>query len=369
MAYRKLWQGSSGYDVYDLQRKLNENGYDLDVDGGFGRKTRAAVIDYQRKNRLAVDGVVGEETWGSLLARERDLQKGESTAKQVLSGVSDETADRLAALEQGYRPSDEVAAADAERISMAAMEPQNYESSYNEQIAAIYEEMKNRPDFTYDPEKDENYQRYARFYQNAGRDAMEDTMGQAAALSGGYHSSYAQAAAQQTYQQYLEKLAQLIPQLRSEARKGYDRQGESLQDRYEQLQGMEREEYDRWMDRKKSWQEAAALTQRQYENLQEQDRRNYEQMLKYFSDKAKTEQKASGGMRVNSGKTAPAEEKKPSLSSAASASLERAMGNYLRSGDDTSARALAGKYVSRMTPAQKKKMSELFNRFGVQMQQ
>ena len=197
---------------------------------------------------------------------------------------------------------------------------------------------------------------------------MEDTMGKAAALSGGYHSSYAQAAAQQMYQQYLEKLAQLIPQMGNKAKEEYDRQGEMLQDRYERLQGMEREEYDRWKDRKKSWQEDAVLTQRRYEDLQEQDRRNYEQMLKYFSDKAKAEQKASGGMRANSGKTVPAEGKKPSLSSAASASLERAMGNYLRGGDDTSAYALAEKYAPRMTPAQKRKISGLFNGFGVQLQ-
>ena len=367
MAYKILRQGSSGNDVYDLQRKLNMSGYDLDVDGIFGRNTRSAVRDYQRKNRLAVDGIVGKETWGSLLAQEQDLQKEESTAKQVLSGVSDETVDRLASLEQGYRPSDEVMAADAERLSMVAMKPQNYESSYNDQIAAIYEEMKNRPDFTYDPEKDENYQHYARFYQKAGRDAMEDTMGKAAALSGGYHSSYAQAAAQRMYQQYLEKLVQLIPQMENRARDEYDRQGKSLQDRYEQIQDMEREEYDRWMDQKKSWQDATAQTQKQYEDLQKQDRRNYEQMLKYFSDKAKTEQKASDGMRVNSGKTPSAEEKKPSLSSVASASLERAMGNYLRGGDDISARALADKYELRMTPAQKKRMSELFNRFGLQL--
>ena len=339
----------------------------MDVDGIFGRNTRSAVRDYQRKNRLAIDGIVGKETWGSLLAQRQDLQEGESTAKQVLSGVSDETADHLAVLEQGYQPSDEVAAADAERRSMAAMKPQNYESSYDEQIAAIYEEMKNRPDFAYDSGKDENYQHYVRVYQKAGRDAMEDTMGKAAALSGGYHSSYAQAAAQQMYQQYLEKLAQLIPQFGSKAREEYDRQGRSLQERYKQMQDMEREEYDRWMDQEKMWQDAAALSQRQYEDLQEQDRRNYEQMLKYFSDKARTEQKASNGMHVNSGKTISTEEKKPSLSSVASASLERAMGNYLRGGDESSARALAGKYESRMTPAQKKRMTELFNRFGLQL--
>ena len=59
---RALWRGSSGSSVRDLQTKLNQNGYKLDVDGVFGNKTYNAVLDYQRKNKLAVDGVVGNET-------------------------------------------------------------------------------------------------------------------------------------------------------------------------------------------------------------------------------------------------------------------------------------------------------------------
>lgn len=63
----KLWRGSTGDSVRDLQRKLNANGYKLDEDGVFGNNTYNAVVDYQRKYNLRVDGVVGEETWGSLL--------------------------------------------------------------------------------------------------------------------------------------------------------------------------------------------------------------------------------------------------------------------------------------------------------------
>ena len=62
-----LSYGSSGDAVKELQTNLNTvGGYNLDVDGGFGKKTKAAVVDYQKKNGLAVDGVVGDETNGSL---------------------------------------------------------------------------------------------------------------------------------------------------------------------------------------------------------------------------------------------------------------------------------------------------------------
>ena len=51
--------GSKGDDVKNLQKLLNNNGYNLVVDGLFGRGTLAAVKDYQVKNSLNADGVVG----------------------------------------------------------------------------------------------------------------------------------------------------------------------------------------------------------------------------------------------------------------------------------------------------------------------
>ena len=49
----------------------------------------------------------------------------------------------------------------------------------------------NREDFQYDVNADALYQQYKDRYVELGKDAMEDTMGQAAALTGGYGSSYA----------------------------------------------------------------------------------------------------------------------------------------------------------------------------------
>lgn len=61
-----LERGSSGEEVKKLQRRLNELGYDLSVDGDFGENTEAAVEDFQEKNDLSVDGVVGPKTWAKL---------------------------------------------------------------------------------------------------------------------------------------------------------------------------------------------------------------------------------------------------------------------------------------------------------------
>lgn len=38
------------------------------IDGIFGTRTREAVVAYQRQKGLAPDGIVGQQTWNSLLS-------------------------------------------------------------------------------------------------------------------------------------------------------------------------------------------------------------------------------------------------------------------------------------------------------------
>ena len=61
----KLWRGSRGDSVRDLQQKLNANGYKLAEDGVFGSNTYNAVLDYQRKNNLAADSLLLAGRWNS----------------------------------------------------------------------------------------------------------------------------------------------------------------------------------------------------------------------------------------------------------------------------------------------------------------
>ena len=66
--YPLLRSGSQGNFVYLLQFILNQYGYNLTVDGIFGSRTLNAVRDFQRNNSLSVDGLVGTNTWRTLLA-------------------------------------------------------------------------------------------------------------------------------------------------------------------------------------------------------------------------------------------------------------------------------------------------------------
>ena len=64
-----LRKGNTGEYVTLLQTKLLQKGYDLGrygVDGDFGSATLTAVKQFQRDHGLAVDGVVGKNTWAAL---------------------------------------------------------------------------------------------------------------------------------------------------------------------------------------------------------------------------------------------------------------------------------------------------------------
>ena len=57
-----LKQGSHGQDVSQLQRDLNQLGFELAEDGIFGQKTHNAVITIQTIFGYDVDGIVGPAT-------------------------------------------------------------------------------------------------------------------------------------------------------------------------------------------------------------------------------------------------------------------------------------------------------------------
>ena len=368
--YTMVAYGSQGSAVKQLQSELNKRGYQLDEDGVFGKKTKAAVRDYQKKNRLTmVDGIAGDETWGSLLsaptaAEQQAAAAAAEEAARPEARVTESTARRLAELEKGYQPSEDVAAARAYRDSVAAMQPGGYSSGFEDQLQALYDQIAGRESFSYDPEEDETYRRYARLYAAQGAAAMEDTMGQAASLTGGYGSSYAQAAGQQAYDRYLGELAALVPELRQAALAEYRQEGQALTDRYNMLNQQEKAGYDRWQDTVAQWQKALSEAQSSYEDVSAQDKKAYQTMLKHYADKAEQERKlsAAGAKIEDSGYEADAG--KESLSSTAADSLQRAVGNYLKSGREDTAQALLQQYAQRMTPAQRKRFEALLDSYG-----
>lgn len=236
--YNQISYGSRGSDVSDLQKLLNQSGYNLDVDGSFGPKTRDAVRDYQEKNNLSVDGIVGDQTWGSL----RKVSSSSSSAGKSTS------ADPASFKYGAYQESDAVRQAQQMLKEQIAKKPGEYTSTWQDQLNDTLQQILNREEFKYDLNGDALYQQYKDQYMLQGQQAMMDTMGQAAAMTGGYGNSYAQTAGQQTYQGHLQQLNDRIPELYNMALQKYQMEGQELADQFSMLGAREEQDYGRYRD-------------------------------------------------------------------------------------------------------------------------
>lgn len=257
--YSQVGYGSTGDDVKTLQTLLNQKGYSLDVDGIYGKKTQAAVKDYQGKNSLEVDGIVGTKTWGSLTAQAQDTAT--PAAQKTDTG--------------GYSESDTLKAMAQQIEKQQQSAPEDYSFSRSDQWDALIDQILGREDFSYDINADALYQQYKDQYTAQGKLAMLDTIGQATTKTGGYGNSYAQTAGQQTYQGYLQKLNEVIPELYQLALDRYSREGEALYDRYEMLRDKNDAEYSQYRDGVDDYNAALDRLLSQYDSQRQQEYSQY----------------------------------------------------------------------------------------------
>lgn len=130
----------------------------------------------------------------------------------------------------------------------AATKPVQKPSQWQDTLQQTMDAILNKGDFKYDVNADALYNQYKDQYILGGQMAMQDSMGQAAVLTGGYGNSNAQTVGQQQYQVYLQQLTDKIPELYQLARDSYDRDLSNLYNRYGLLSDAEAKEYSRYRD-------------------------------------------------------------------------------------------------------------------------
>lgn len=232
---KEISYGASGNEVKELQTQLNKQGYNLAVDGIFGSKTQSAVKDYQQKNKLAVDGIVGKNTWGSLLgsANNATTTAPSNTTNKTQTTQQNASNNHTQGFQyKDFQASDLVAQANAAIEQHKKTMPNGNKNTYLDNINDTLNKILNRENFSYDVNGDALYQQYKDLYTQQGQMAMMDTMGQAAALTGGYGNSYASTAGNQAYQASLQQLNEVVPELYQLAYQKYQDEGDALAQQY-----------------------------------------------------------------------------------------------------------------------------------------
>jgi hypothetical protein len=120
-----------------------------------------------------------------------------------------------------------------------------YASKYQPQIDDLMAQLSGRPAFSYKPTDDPSYAAFSEHYRNAGNQAREDTLAQAAAMVGGQPSTYAVAAAEQAQNAYNAQMSDIIPQLKEAAYGMYVDEGNAMRDDLSLLMAMDEAAYNR----------------------------------------------------------------------------------------------------------------------------
>ena len=261
-----IQKGSQGDDVKAWQEFLRSKNFNVAVDGIFGDETETATKSFQGMYGIGADGIVGERTWGiagfsnmnnAVSAPKTnplptnptydttswdDTTKGQETsnayndAKDAVNGYGD------------YVMGDDAQATKDALDTHLANKPGEYQSQWQSQLDQLMNSIMNREKFSYDLNSDALYQQYKDKYIQQGKLAMSDAIGQASAMTGGYGNSYAQAVGQQQYQQSLDNLNDIVPELYAMALDQYNREGQDLYNQYGMVSDRENLDYGRYRD-------------------------------------------------------------------------------------------------------------------------
>lgn len=221
----------------DYQKKINDA-------VAAGNYTAAAKYEQARNAKIQGEALNYAQT-----------NKYSSYLPKEYNGVEyDSGTDYMKKIYQAFGKGDYTAASQYERQRNAKIDGEGlpnaktnytYTPQYDTQINELFNKLLNRESFSYDTETDPLYKLYREQYINQGRLAMQDTMGQAAALTGGYGSSYSQAVGQQQYDAYLQKLNSVVPELYQLAYSRYQDEGDELKDQYNMYMAKDAQDYDR----------------------------------------------------------------------------------------------------------------------------
>lgn len=147
-----------------------------------------------------------------------------------------------------YQQSDSVTKAQDQLLQHQQNKPGDYSSKWKQTMDDLITKYQSRGPFQYDINADAMYQQMLDRYVGQGQQAMMDTMGQAAAMTGGYGNSYAQTVGQQTYQNYLQGAYDMMPQFYQMALDKYQMEGDDILSQYGLLSDQENMDYSRYMD-------------------------------------------------------------------------------------------------------------------------
>lgn len=233
---------SSGRDSsYAARRKLAEE---------YGMSGYSGSASQNTKLLRMLQG--GAQPTNSTAAKAQELANA-APSNNVTAGVTTASGSASGGTEAKpvYQRSDRVNEYYEKTRKLERNKPDEFESKYEGQISDILDNILNRPKFSYTAEdmtNDDLYKMYRDQYLRQGNLAMRDTMGNAASLTGGYGNTYASAAGQQAYDNYVSMLNDKALDFYDRAYQRYNDEGQNLYNQMNVVTGLDNTDYQRYRD-------------------------------------------------------------------------------------------------------------------------
>ena len=242
-----------------------------DTLSGIAKRYNTTVSELQRLNSIQNPNLIYPGTTLTLPGGEESAA-GETQATALSKTESQKPA--------AYAPSEQVKKAQQELEALESQKPAAYQGPYAQQIQSVLDRILNGEEFQYDFNADPIYQQYRDQYTLLGNQAMENTMGEAAALTGGYGSSYGTTAGSQAYQSYLRELNNIVPELYNQAYNRYQGEKQEEYNRLSALQNQEKLGYSQYRDTVNDYYNDLNYA---YQKLQNMSRQEYTYYLNNLS--------------------------------------------------------------------------------------
>ena len=209
--------------------------------------------DVNKTEKASLSGVSDErlktinssfETPDNVTGLDKEASSGLSNLKNLTSQENIISNNTMKEINKQFKVPAAVTEADA-YLSQQLKQIQSGKTSYSDEVQAMMDKIVNRDKFSYDVDSDPLFQQALASAMNSGKQAMQDTIGQASALTGGYGSTYATTAGNQAYNAFIEDAYNNLPQYYQMAMEAYQMEGDEMYRQLGMYNDADAKEYER----------------------------------------------------------------------------------------------------------------------------
>ena len=276
MALSTVYKGTSEY------RDPNTGTIYVDSAGGKKASNTASAVSSSGSSAGSLSGLGNytAPTYGSSTYKAKSSNYTPYTQSddvKALLSQSQGYADQVDSM--SYSPSALVKAYQQKMTDTENNRPDEYVNKWADTQNSLLNDILNEKEFSYtgkDLMNDDLYKMYSEMYEKNARKAMNNAMGEAASLTGGYGSTYSQAAGQQAYDDTMSNMNEIALTL---ADKAYEQYLNDRSNRYNKLSAVntqEQSDYSKYRDEVGDWQTDRDYYAGRYDTTYGQDYQKYQ---------------------------------------------------------------------------------------------